>query len=69
MRRKFWLKSLRGRDHSKEVHVDENMLKCVLNGVWDCGLDSSGSGHGPVTVSCEHGNETSGSVLDGKFID
>jgi len=21
-----------------------------------CGLDSPGSGHGPVAVSCEHGN-------------
>jgi hypothetical protein len=27
-----------------------------------CGLDSSGSGKGPVARSCEHGNEPSGSV-------
>jgi hypothetical protein len=27
-----------------------------------CGLDSFGSGYGPVTGSCEHGNEPSGSA-------
>jgi hypothetical protein len=26
------------------------------------GLDTSGSGYGPVEVSCEHGNEPSGSI-------
>jgi hypothetical protein len=26
------------------------------------GLDSSGSEHGPLEVSCEHGNEPSGSI-------
>jgi hypothetical protein len=34
-----------------------------------CGLDSSGSGYGPVTDSCEHGNEPLGSVKRGKFVD
>jgi hypothetical protein len=28
---------------------------------WD-GLDSSGPGYGPVESSCEHGNESSGSI-------
>jgi hypothetical protein len=27
-----------------------------------CGLDSSGSGQGPVAGCCEHGNELSGSI-------
>jgi len=27
-----------------------------------CGLDSSGSGWGPVAVSCEHYNELPGSI-------
>jgi hypothetical protein len=35
--------------------------KIILNWISDkmgeCGLDSSGSGHRPVAVSCEHGNE------------
>jgi hypothetical protein len=28
---------------------------------WGCGVDSIGSGQGPVAGSCEHGDETSGS--------
>jgi hypothetical protein len=31
------------------------------------GLDSSGSEYGPVSGSCEHGNEPSGSIQGGKF--
>jgi hypothetical protein len=34
-----------------------------------CGLDASGSGYGPVADSCEHGNEPSGSIKVGEFID
>jgi len=34
-----------------------------------CGLDASGSGQGPVVGCCEHGNETSGSVKGGEFLD
>jgi hypothetical protein len=34
-----------------------------------CGLDSSGSGQGPVAGSCEHGNEPSGSIKVGEFLD
>jgi hypothetical protein len=37
--------------------------------VWGCGLDSFGSGQGQVTGSCEHGNEPSGSIKCGKFLD
>jgi hypothetical protein len=33
-----------------------------------CGLDSSGSGQGPVAGCCEHGNETSGSIKGGEFL-
>jgi hypothetical protein len=32
-----------------------------------CGLDASGSGQGPVTGSCEHGSEPSGSMKGGAF--
>jgi hypothetical protein len=32
-----------------------------------CELDSSGSGYGPVAVSCEHGNEPSSSIRGGEF--
>jgi hypothetical protein len=30
------------------------------------GLDLSGSGYGPVEGSCEHGNELSGSMSEGR---
>jgi hypothetical protein len=33
-----------------------------------CGLDSSGSGQGPVAGSCEQGNEPSGSIKDAEFL-
>jgi hypothetical protein len=33
------------------------------------GLDSSGSGYGPMAGSCEHGNEHFGSIKDGEFLD
>jgi hypothetical protein len=32
------------------------------------GLYSSGSRHGPVAGSCEHGNETSVSIKGGNFL-
>jgi hypothetical protein len=34
-----------------------------------CGLDSSGSGWGPVAGSCEEGNEPSGSIEGGEFLE
>jgi hypothetical protein len=34
-----------------------------------CGLYSSGSGHGPGAGSCEHGNETSGSIKGRNCVD
>jgi hypothetical protein len=33
-----------------------------------CRLDASGSGQGPVAVSCGHGNEPSGSIKGGNFM-
>jgi hypothetical protein len=32
-------------------------------------LDASGSGHGPEAVPYEHGNELSGSIKSGEFLD
>jgi hypothetical protein len=34
-----------------------------------CGVDSSDSGQGRVAGCCEHGNEPSGSVKGGVFLD
>jgi hypothetical protein len=35
----------------------------------ECGLDSSGSGYGPVAGSYKHGNEPSGSLRGGTLFD
>jgi hypothetical protein len=37
--------------------------------VAECGLNSSGSGQGPVAGCCEHGNELPGSIKGGEFLD
>jgi hypothetical protein len=34
-----------------------------------CGLESSGTGKGPMASSCEHGNELAGSIKGGEFLD
>jgi hypothetical protein len=34
-----------------------------------CGLYLSSSGYGPMAGSCEHGNEPSGSIKGGEFLD
>jgi hypothetical protein len=34
-----------------------------------CGLDASGSGQEPAVGSCEHGDEPSGSIKGGEFLD
>jgi hypothetical protein len=37
--------------------------------VGSCGLESSGSGQGPVAGSCEHSNEPLGSIKGEEFLD
>jgi hypothetical protein len=37
--------------------------------VGTCGLDSSRSGLGPVTGTCEHGNKPSGPITLWRFLD
>jgi hypothetical protein len=37
--------------------------------VGECELESSGAGKGPVAGPCEHGNEPSGSIKGGEFLD
>jgi hypothetical protein len=44
------------------------VLKRTLKSVLKCGLDSTGSGEGPVTDYCKYSNGTSDSIR-GKFID
>jgi hypothetical protein len=37
--------------------------------VGSCEVDASGSGYRPVADSCEHGNEPSGSIKGGNFLE
>jgi hypothetical protein len=54
------------RDKSKYLGVDERtILKWSLGKTgFLCELYSSGSGQGPLACSCEHGDETSGNILN-----
>jgi hypothetical protein len=53
------LETLKGKDQSEELGVGGKIIleRFLENRVGRCGLDSSGSGQGPVASSCEHGNE------------
>ena len=37
--------------------------------MWECGLDWVGPGQGQVADACEYGNEPSGSMKCGEFLD
>ena len=37
--------------------------------MWECGLDRAGSGLGQMADTCEFGNEPSGPIKFGKFLD
>jgi hypothetical protein len=41
---------------------------CARNAVWECGLDSSGTGYGIVAGSCEHDNKYSSSIKVTNFL-
>jgi hypothetical protein len=67
----FCLDSLQGREHFEEQGMDvrimyKRILKYVGGGD---GLDSSGSEWGLVESPCEKGNEPSGSIKCGEFLD
>jgi hypothetical protein len=67
----LWLENLNKRGHMEELGVDGKMiLEWILgNRAGRCGLYSSGSGQGPKAGSCEHGNESSGSIRSREFLD
>jgi hypothetical protein len=60
---RFWWESLNERGHLKYRGIDGRMgLEWILGRLGGgCGVDSSGSGYGPVAGSCECSNEPSGS--------
>jgi hypothetical protein len=61
-------KALTG-DNSEGLNVDgRKLLEWILNMLGGCGLYSSGSGMGPVTGFCEHGNEHEDSKKRREFL-
>jgi hypothetical protein len=60
---RFWWESPKERDHLEDQGVGGKMGSERILGrlAWGCGLDSTGSGQGPVAGSCECGDEPSGS--------
>ena len=69
--RGFWCGNLRERDHLGDPGVDGRIILKWISRKWDCvyGLDRSGSRQGQVAGTCEWGNESSGSIKCGKFLD
>jgi hypothetical protein len=67
---KFWSGNLNSRDLLRDVGVGvKKMLKCILRKqLVSCGLDSTGSGQGPVAGSCEHDNGSWGCVNAGNLL-
>jgi len=69
--RGFCWRNLKESDHFENRGVDG----CIIlngssgNGMRRHGLDLSGSGCGQVVANCEYGNEPSGSIKCGEFLD
>ena len=67
----FWWGNLRERDHLADPGVDVTIMLRWIFRKRDVGvrLDRSGSGLGQVAGTCECGNELSGSIKCGEFLD
>jgi hypothetical protein len=59
------------KDHLGDPGVDGRIILRWIFRWWDVGygLDRSGSGQGQVVGTCECGNEPSGSIKCGEFLD
>ena len=67
----FWWGNLRERDHWGDPDVDGRIILRWIFRKWEglWGLDGVGSGWGQVAGTCEYGDEPSGSVKCGEFLD
>jgi hypothetical protein len=65
------LGNLNGRNHSEELSIEGRIiLKRILEKlVESCGVHATGSVEGPLAGCCEDGNELSGSIKVGEFLD
>jgi len=59
------------RDHLGDLGVDGRIILRWISGsgMWRYGLDPTGSGWGQVASTCECGNEPSGYIKCGEFLD
>jgi hypothetical protein len=61
---------MKERGHLGDLAEDESiLLKCILNRMWRCELDSSDSESGLMAGNCEYGNDLSRSVKVWEFFD
>jgi hypothetical protein len=69
--RGFWWGNLKERDHLEEPGVDGRIIIRGIFRKWDVGhgLDRCGSKQEQMASTCECGNEHSGSIKCGEFID
>jgi len=68
---KFWSEIRKGRDYSEDPDVNGRIVLEWILRIYGGKLrtGSYGLGQEPVAGSCEHGNEPSGSIKPGEFLD
>jgi len=60
----------KGRSFERPMHKWEGNIKTDFKEkIWGLGLDSCGSGYGPMAGSSKHGNEHSSSIKGWKLLD
>jgi len=66
-----WWGNRRERDHCGDLGVDRWIILGWISGggMWIRGLDWAGPGQGQVADACECGNEHSGFIKCGEFLD
>ena len=68
----FWWGDLKERDHLEDTGIGGRLILQWIFKKWDGGgpgLGLSGSGQGQMAAFCECGNEPSGSIKCGEFLD
>ena len=68
----FWWGNFRERDRLGDPGVDGKIILIWIFRKWDVrgyGLDRAGSGYGQVAGTCEFGDELSGYIKCGEFLD
>ena len=56
-------------DRLSDFHEIQYRYSLPKGEMWVCGLDWAGAGQGQVADACECGNEPSGSIKCGEFLD